>query len=81
MKAKGQRVGTLPYGYTVDVDGATLIDNPEEQRITGIIRQLRRDGMTLAAIRAELQARGIRNRAGKTVWPLSTIHAIVKEAA
>ena len=80
-KSKGQRVGTIPYGFQVAEDGETLITNAEEAKIAGIIRQLRRDGMTLAAIREELAARGIQNRAGKITWPLSVLHKITKEAA
>jgi site-specific DNA recombinase len=81
MKSQGQRVGTIPYGFRVAEDGATLIANPDEQRVVAIVLQLRRDGVTLAGIRAELEQRGIENRAGKTAWSLSVLHKITKEAA
>ncbi len=81
MKAKGQRVGTVPYGYRVGDDGATLEAHEGEQQIVSTIHQLRRGGMTLAGIRDELNVRGIENRKGKTVWSLSTLHKIAKDAA
>ncbi len=80
MKAKGQRVGTIPYGYRTAKDGSTLEANESEQRIVALVHQLHKDGMTLASIRAELQARGIENRKGKTAWSLSTLHKISKVA-
>lgn len=79
-RSQGQRVGTVPYGFRVSRDGKTLEANPEEAKIADVIRQLRRDGMTLAAIREELADRGIANRAGNE-WPLSVLHKLTKKEA
>lgn len=41
-KAKGQRTGELPYGYTVADDGMTLVECPVEQRTIRRLKRLRR---------------------------------------
>ena len=80
-KAKGQRVGTIPYGYRVGTDGATLEEDAREQETIALVRSLRREGFSLRAIRDELEARNIPNRNGNTTWRLNTLSALVKDAA
>jgi hypothetical protein len=57
-KAKDQRVGTVPYGWDLNADGVTLIENPAEQAAITIVRELRVRGMTYQAIADELTSRG-----------------------
>lgn len=79
MKANGKRVGTVPYGYRVGADGRTLEVEPTEAATVRLVQSLRRKGRKLREIAAELQRRGIRNRAGKDVWPLAVIHGLTQQ--
>ena len=73
-KSKGERVGTLPYGFT-EVDGK-LEPLPEEQGVIEVVKQLRSQGLSLRKIAAALAERGIRNRAGNLQWTLNTLAKI-----
>jgi DNA invertase Pin-like site-specific DNA recombinase len=75
-KALGQRVGTVPFGQAVSVDGTTLVSHPEEQRLLAIIRDSRRAGLTLQQIADELNAQGSRTRRG-SLWRLRSVHHLV----
>ncbi|MBK8536482.1 MAG: recombinase family protein [Candidatus Competibacteraceae bacterium] len=64
-KAQGVRVGTVPFGYRLAADGATLIPDDTEQHIIAVIREQRSLGLSLRAIVARLHERGYQSRAGK----------------
>lgn len=63
-KAKGERVGRIPYGFQLAEDGVQLVPHEGEQSVMATIRGLRAEGLTLAAIAAELEARGLVPREG-----------------
>jgi DNA invertase Pin-like site-specific DNA recombinase len=70
LKAKrqrGERAGTVPFGYMLAGDGQTLLPCLAEQRIIAIVRQLREAGHTLRAIADALNADGYRTRRG-SAW-------------
>lgn len=84
-KSRGERLGGAPYGYRADgPKGARiLVEHEEEQATLTIIRELRGQGMTVRAIAAELERRGVLGR----VWkgerrPLSAqaVHGLLKAA-
>ena len=78
-KANGQRVGSVPYGKRLADNGTDLIDDAAEQEIIGLVRGLRHNGFTLAAIAAELDKRGFKPRGTK--WHAQTIKNIITAAA
>jgi len=80
-KSKGERVGTLPYGYRTTDDGVHLEEDPAEQDVVRLVQSLRERGMTLSAINEELGRRGIRNRNGNTNWRLNTLSIIAGRVA
>ncbi|MGA7877777.1 MAG: recombinase family protein [Desulfoferrobacter sp.] len=61
----GERTGGIRYGYRVDEDGKTLIENPEEQQVIHAARDLRGQSMSLQGIAKELAKRGFRSRTGR----------------
>lgn len=69
-KGKGERVGAIPYGYQLADDGKTLMAHEGEQAVIAVIRSLRAEGLTLAAIAAELEARGLSARDGGRWYPM-----------
>lgn len=48
-KLKGERVGGVPYGFSVDADGH-LISNEDERKAIALARELSSQGMSLRAI-------------------------------
>jgi site-specific DNA recombinase len=78
-KALGQRVGTVPFGHAISCDGATLVQDPEEQRVLGLIRAHRSAGLTLRQIANELNAQGSRTRRGSR-WQLRSVHHLLRVA-
>jgi DNA invertase Pin-like site-specific DNA recombinase len=74
MKAKkdrGERVGYIPYGMQLG-ENKKLIPHPQEQEIIGFVSTLRRNGLSLRKIVAELNRLGIPNRKG-TCWKFNSI--------
>lgn len=63
-RARGERAGTVPYGYTADVDGK-LVWNEAEQGVIAVVKELRAAGLSLRGIVAELARRGIVSRSGR----------------
>lgn len=69
-KAKGERVGGIPYGWRLGADGVKLERCEEEQAVIAICRQLKAEGWTLSAICTELEQKGFRPRSGKKWFPM-----------
>lgn len=63
-REKGERLGVVPYGKRIAADGVHLIDNLTEQAVIATVQELRASGLSLRAIAAELNRRGLTNRAG-----------------
>jgi len=77
-RANGQRVGTVPYGYDLGTDAATLIPNEAEQAIIAEIRTQRAAGRTLEQIAADLTRRGVPTKTGKSgSWTHQTVTRIL----
>ena len=53
-KSKGGLVGAVPYGSQLAADGDTLEPNEKEQEIIKIVKDLKRDGMTMNKISIHL---------------------------
>lgn len=64
-KAKGERVGTIAYGYRLADDGASLIEDEGEQAVITAINEYRESGLSLRAIVSRLDVREFRSRSGK----------------
>ena len=78
-KAAGGHIGGLPpYGFRKVGHGraAMLEPDPAEQRLIAQIHSMRRAGMTLNGISAELEARGMLMRSGKPFSPYQ-LHRII----
>jgi DNA invertase Pin-like site-specific DNA recombinase len=63
------------YGYDLTEDGH-LIENAEEQAAISLMRDLRERGLSLRAIGAELEGRGITSKTGKK-WSAQAIKKIL----
>jgi site-specific DNA recombinase len=78
-KGKGERVGTVPFGFQLAVDGVHLEENPQEQEILHRIEELRAAGRTLREIAAELNRRGLPTRRG-SAWRHEYVLNVLKAA-
>jgi site-specific DNA recombinase len=80
-KAKGERTGTVPFGYDLAADGVALVPNAAQLEAVAIIQSLRDSGMTLRAIADELTARNILTAKGNAKWTHTAVQSILKRAA
>lgn len=79
-RAKGQRTGGIPFGYTLAADGITLVEDADEQAVLRRIEDCRAAGLSLRAIAAELNAAGVIGKQGGT-WAAATVAGVLKRAA
>ena len=66
-RAKGERVGTVPFGYRVAGDGVQLRAHDAEQAILARMQALQAGGCTVRQIAVALNADGLLTRRG-TAW-------------
>lgn len=78
-RARGERVGHIPYGMQLAADGVHLEPHPGEQDVLAMVREYRAEGLTLRAIGRRLTSRGILPRSGGK-WHPQTV-ARVADAA
>jgi DNA invertase Pin-like site-specific DNA recombinase len=87
-KGRGEKTGgAVPYGFQLGPDKPggkgpikTLMPCEAEQQALALMRQLRSEGLTLAAVGDELTARGISRREGGR-WEPQYIHRLLRRAA
>lgn len=77
-KARGERVGAVPYGYRLAADGATLEADPDEARAVALIIDLRRQGLSLRKISDRLREIGLMSRRGD--WHPTQVTRILQAA-
>lgn len=75
-KAKGERVGAVPYGWQLATDGVQLERCEAEQAVVATCRELKADGWTLAAIGGELERRGLTPRNGGRWHPVRVFRVL-----
>lgn len=79
LRAAGQRVGTIPFGFDLAGDGESLIPNASERAIVTRILQARAEGQTLQQIADDLTARNVPTKTGRsTAWAHQSVAAILK---
>ena len=65
-RANGQRIGSVPYGYDLSDDSATLLPSDVEQAVIADIRAWRAARWTLERIADALTARAVPTKTGKS---------------
>lgn len=79
--SRRQRVGKVRFGYDLAPDGVSLVENPAEQQVVALMRDMRAAGCTLRRIAAALTAHGILTKEGNTQWQHQTVAYILRRAA
>jgi DNA invertase Pin-like site-specific DNA recombinase len=81
-RSNGQRVGTVPYGWDLDGDGTSLVENQAEQAVIADIQAMRQRGMTLKKIAEELTERRVPTKTGKSDrWTHQAVARILSREA
>lgn len=76
-KARRERTGQVPYGWTLGADGVHLEANEAEQEIIRAARELKSAGLSLRAVGAELATQGLLPRSGKS-WHAKTVRGLLR---
>ena len=79
-RAKGERTGTVPYGYSAD-DAGRLVECPAERAVIAQVRALRDAGLSFRGIVAELARVGVVGRTGRALDVRQVHNIIAHEAA
>ncbi len=76
-KSRGERTGSVPFGYDLDPDGKKLVPNKDEIKTIELIKSLRSEGLTLRAIAEVLNSKKIRAKKGGR-WMFTTVRGILQ---
>jgi DNA invertase Pin-like site-specific DNA recombinase len=79
-KRRGERVGTIPYGWELAADGVALVEVKIEQEVLKLVRELRLAGLSMRGIASELTKRGVPTKGGAAEWKHSTIQGLLRAA-
>ncbi len=78
-RRNGERIGTIPYGFTVAEDGKTLVPVPEEMKVLKRIQKERDSGTAFWLIADGLNADLIPSKSGGTWWT-ATVRSVLETA-
>jgi DNA invertase Pin-like site-specific DNA recombinase len=76
----GERVGEVPFGWTLDAAGR-LVEDADEQNVLAKIMACHAAGVSLRKIAAILTGAGCVTKKGGTTWSHSTVQSILERAA
>jgi DNA invertase Pin-like site-specific DNA recombinase len=79
--ARGERVGEVPYGYSLAANGTHLEADEAEQAVLAVVRELRAAGVSHRGIVAALASRGLVSRAGRPFGQTQIARMLTKAAA
>lgn len=79
-KAKGERVGHIPFGYKLSENGIHLETNELELEILQQMRDLRQSGLSYRDIAEEMNNKKAFNRGGKN-WSHVSVYNMIQKAA
>ena len=74
-KAKGERTGSIPYGFKLAMDKVKLLKDKAEQAMIALCKELKEQGLSLRKIAAKLAEQGFKPR-GKA-WYAKTVSNIL----
>ncbi len=77
-RARGERVGQIPFGSRLAADHSHLEPDPNEQTVIALVRKLRGAGETIDAIAARLNAEATPARGRR--WHATTVSRLLRRA-
>lgn len=76
-KEKGERVGSIPYGFGLDPQNSKMLEkDAEEQKIIKKVLSLRKKGLSSRKISKELEKKGLFSRSGKPFYSTQILRII-----
>lgn len=78
MKAKGEFIGTVPYGMRLAPDGVHLLPHPAEHAVIKRVQRLHARGLSLRKIAAKLTEEGHKPRG--EMWYAQTVKNLLANA-
>jgi DNA invertase Pin-like site-specific DNA recombinase len=78
-RARRERAGEVPFGFSLAGDGKTIVENKAEGEVIETVRGLRARGLSLRAIVAECARLGMVSRAGRPLQK-TQIERLVRSA-
>jgi DNA invertase Pin-like site-specific DNA recombinase len=79
-KTNGERVGKIPFGYSLAADGKQLLPDRNEQSVLSEIMKMHAAGKSQSAIARELNSHNIPSKSGG-IWRQSSVRGILKRNA
>jgi site-specific DNA recombinase len=76
-KSKGERVGTIPFGFRLLDDGRTLVRDEKEQRIIELLELFRESGYSYGKIADILNRQSIPTKKPGAMWQGTTVRNIL----
>lgn len=80
-KDRGERAGTVPFGFRLAADGSHVEPDETEQTTIARVRELRANGASIRGIVAELARAGVVGRTGRPFCKGSVENLLRKESA
>lgn len=80
-RARGERAGTVPYGYRLAADGTRLEPDEGERGVLAAVRELRAAGLSHRAIVRALAERGLVSRTGRAFLQTQVARMLVARAS
>jgi DNA invertase Pin-like site-specific DNA recombinase len=77
-RARGERIGAVPYGSRLAADGRHLEADDAEQAVITLVRGLASDGLSQRGIVARLAARGVVGRTGAALGQTQVARLLVR---
>lgn len=79
-RKRGQRIGNIPFGFTLDDDRIHLKENWEEQCVIALMVSLREQGLSYPKIADTLNRKNISPKQGTQWWPMSVSNIVKRES-
>ncbi len=76
-RAKGERLGQIPFGQRLGPDGRTLEPDPAEAAALADVLRWSAEGLSLRKIAAALDARGERPKNGGQAWDPTSVRKLI----
>ncbi len=80
-KARGERAGTVAYGFRLAADGVRVERDEAEQGVLAVVAELRAAGLSQRAIVASLAGRGLVSRSGGAFNQTQVARMLAKSSA
>ncbi len=76
-RLRKERIGTVPFGYTLSSNGINLIENPLEQKAIKLMVRLRKEGESYEFIAKTLAKNSIKTKKPGSAWAATTVRNLI----